>query len=98
MWNDFAFGSYLAFALPGRPTWLDTRFFVFPPEQMNEYQKISHGSREWDTLLQRSRINLLFLSVSGQSQLVENVASSADWCEQYRDKYAVIFSRCNPIP
>jgi hypothetical protein len=97
MWNDFAYGSYLAFALPTRPTWLDTRFFVFPPEQMKEYQTISHASPGWDDVLQQYKVNLLFLSVSRQSQLVENLSASPDWCEQYRDEDAIIFSRCEPI-
>ena len=98
LWNDFAFGSYLAFALPARPTWLDSRFFVFPPEQMQEYQQISHASPEWETLLQSERVNLLLLSTASQSQLIREATSSLDWCEQYGDKYAVIFSRCTPIP
>jgi hypothetical protein len=98
MWNNFAFGSYLAFALPSRPTWLDTRFFVFPPEQIEEYQKIRHGSPEWEMLLQRKGINLLLLSTGAEAQLIQNLISSSDWCEHYRDQYAVIFSRCDPIP
>ena len=98
MWNDFAYGSYLAFALPSRPTWLDTRFFVFPPQQMQDYQVISHGSEGWDDLLQQYKVNLLFLSAGGQSQLVEHLTASPEWCEQYRDNYTIIFSRCEPIP
>lgn len=98
MWNNFAYGSYLAFWLPTRPTWLDSRFFVFPPEQMADYQKISHGSPEWDRLLQREGVNLLFLSVGAEAQLIEHLIASPDWCEEYRDKHAVIFSRCDPIP
>lgn len=97
MWNDFAFGSYLAFALPSRPTWLDTRFFVFPPEQMKDYQTISHASAGWDSLLQRDGVNLLLLSASSHTALMASADSSHDWCEQYRDEYAVIFSRCEPI-
>lgn len=97
LWNDFAYGSYLAFALPSRPTWLDTRFFVFPPEQMQNYQTISHGAEGWDDLLLRDKVNLLFLSIGGQSHLVELLTSSSDWCEQYRDPYTVIFTRCEPI-
>lgn len=97
LWNDFAFGSYLAFALPSRPTWLDSRFFVFPPEQMDEYQQVSHASSEWENLLQREGVNLLLLSTSSQSQLIQGLVSSIFWCEQYRDKTAVIFSRCEPI-
>jgi hypothetical protein len=97
LWNDFAFGSYLAFALPSRPTWLDSRFFIFPPQQMEEYQKISHATPEWEALLERDGVNLLLLSATSQSQLIRDVAASNEWCEQYRDRYAVIFSRCEPI-
>jgi hypothetical protein len=98
MWNDFAFGSYVAFALPSRPTWLDTRFFVFPPDQMKDYQTVSHASAGWDSLLQHNRVNLLLLSATSHSELIASAAASNDWCEQYRDQYAVIFSRCEPIP
>ena len=97
MWNDFAFGSYLAFFLPARPTWLDSRFFVFPPEQMENYQKIGHATPEWEDLVEREGVNLLFLSTASQSRLIASAGSSPDWCEQYRDEYAVIFSRCEPI-
>jgi hypothetical protein len=97
LWNDFGFGSYLACFLPSRPTWLDPRVFVFPPQQIQEYEQISHASPEWNSLLRRERVNLLFLATSSQSPLIEQVASSDEWCEQYRDPYAVIFSRCEPI-
>jgi len=98
LWNNFAFGSYLAFVLPSRPTWLDSRFFVFPPEQMEEYQKIRYASPDWGTLLRREKVNLLLVSTMAEAELIQKVSSSSDWCEQYRDPYAVIFSRCNPIP
>lgn len=98
LWNDYLFGSYLLFALPSRPISIDSRFFPFPAEQIEEYQQISHGSAEWSSVFARDGINLLLLSIGGQPGLVANVASSSDWCEQYRDKYAVIFSRCKPIP
>jgi hypothetical protein len=97
LWNDYLFGSYLLFALPSRPIWLDSRFYPFPPEQMEEYVQISHGSSEWDSVFQREGINLLLLSIENQPTLIENVESSNEWCEQYRDQYAVIFSRCTPI-
>jgi hypothetical protein len=65
---------------------------------MEAYQQISHGSPEWEMLLQREGVNLLLLSTASQTKLIENAASSHQWCEQYRDPNAVIFSRCNPIP
>ena len=97
LWNDYLFGSYLLFALPSRPISLDSRFYPFPPEQMEEYVQISHGSSEWESVFQREGINLLLLSIASQPRLIENVESSDKWCEQYRDQYAIIFSRCIPI-
>ncbi len=98
LWNDYVFGSYLLFALPSRPISIDSRFFPFPPEQIEEYQEITHGSIEWESVFKRDGINLLLLSITTQPKLVEEVEFSDQWCEQYRDKTAVIFSRCEPIP
>ncbi len=98
VWNDYAFGSYLAFALPTRPPWIDTRMFSFPPDQWREYVHISSGAPEWQADFDRQKINLLLLSTASQSALIQAVGSSSQWCEQYRDPYAVIFSRCNSIP
>lgn len=98
LWNDYVFGSYLLFALPSRPISIDSRFFPFPPEQMEEYQEISHGSTTWESAFDRDGINLLLLSTETQPKLVENVEASDRWCEQYRDQYAIIFSRCEPMP
>ncbi len=98
LWNDFAIGSYIIYALPARPPWLDPRFFVYPPEQMETYQKINHALYDWEDLLQKDGVNLLLLSVENQENLIEAVGKSDQWCEQYRDTFAVIFSRCVPIP
>jgi hypothetical protein len=97
LWNDYVFGSYLLFALPSRPISIDSRFFPFPPKQMEEYQEISHGSTKWESIFKRDGINLLLLSTTTQSKLVEQVEASDQWCQQYHDEYAVIFSRCEPI-
>ena len=34
LWSEIGFSSYLEFALPERPTWIDTRFEVFPVKPM----------------------------------------------------------------
>jgi hypothetical protein len=97
LWNDYVFGSYLLFSLPSRPIWLDSRFYPFPPDQMDEYVRISQGSSDWETVFQKKGINLLLLSPARQPRLIENVEASNAWCEQYRDPYAIILSRCEPI-
>ena len=98
MWNDVSYGSYLIFALPSRPVWIDTRFeMIYPASQYLKFIKIAQAEPGWEDLLQKEGINLLFLSVDGESILMANVENSSEWCQQYRDEIAVIFSRCNPI-
>ncbi|WKZ37236.1 MAG: hypothetical protein QY332_04750 [Anaerolineales bacterium] len=93
LWNDYAFGSYLQFALPSRPTWMDTRMYSFSQGQWEEYVRVT-SAEGWQEMLDREGINLLLLSQAAQPRLVEAVSKSSRWCEEYRDEYAVIFSRC----
>lgn len=98
LFNEYTFGSYLIFALPSRLLWIDNRFNAYPPEHWKEYQTISSAQYPWENLLDRDKVNLLMLSLTTQKTLVDAVGDSNQWCEQYRDETAVIFSRCNPIP
>lgn len=98
LFAEYTFSSYLTFALPSRPVWIDNRFHVYPPEHWQKYQAISSAKPEWEMLLDKERVNLLLLSLHTQSILIQVAADSSEWCEQYRDKDAVIFSRCNPLP
>ncbi len=98
LFNEYTFGSYLTFALPSRLLWIDNRFNAYPPEHWKKYQVISSAQYSWERLLDEDKINLLMLSLTTQKTLIDAVQDSDQWCEQYRDKTAVIFSRCNPIP
>jgi hypothetical protein len=93
MWNDYAFGSYLEFALPSRPTWMDARMYSFSLEQWQEYVRMANGDG-WQEMFDREGINLLLLSQAAQPNLIRAVSTSPTWCEEYRDEYAVIYSRC----
>jgi hypothetical protein len=98
LFAEYTFGSYLTFALPSRLLWIDNRFNAYPPEHWDKYQAISSTRPEWESLLEEDGINLLLLSNHTQPILVQVVDASDEWCEQYRDSDAVIFSRCSPIP
>lgn len=93
LWNDYAFGSYLEFELPARPTWMDTRMYSFPQAQWEEYVRVTNAEG-WQEFFDREGINLLLLSQSAQPKLIQAVSESNIWCEEYQDEYAVIFSRC----
>lgn len=98
LFAEYTFSSYLTYALPARLLWIDNRFNAYPPEHWEKYQAISAAKPQWEEFLDADRVNLLLLSLHSQPSLVQAVEGSGEWCEQYRDKYAVIFSRCDPIP
>jgi hypothetical protein len=98
LFAEYTFGSYLTFALPSRLLWIDNRFNAYPPEHWKKYQTISSAEYPWEDLLDQDKINLLLLSFHTQQTLIDAVEDSGQWCEQYRDNTAVIFSRCEPIP
>jgi hypothetical protein len=94
MWADISFSSYLIFALPARPVWIDPRFQVaYPADQIERYLVIMRAQPDWEQELDQDGINLLFLSVRDQPVLLPAVENSSQWCERYRDEAAVIFVR-----
>jgi hypothetical protein len=95
MWNDFNFSSYLIFALPQHPTWIDTRMHLagFTEAQYERYHAIADARYDWQALLDDEGINLLFLSTGKQPDLIQAIDASGNWCTQYQDELAVIASR-----
>ncbi len=98
MWNDVVFGSYLIHAVPSRPVWFDTRIqVIFTAEQAEQYLFVQSAQPGWDSYLGKNKVNLLVLARS-QPALVKAVRNSSQWCRQYEDGVALIFSRCIPLP
>jgi hypothetical protein len=94
LWSEIGFSSYLEFALPQRPTWIDTRFEVFPVTQWQTYQAISEGRQDWESLLDATGVNLLMVSQQNQPELLTALKTSLGWCELYHDDIAVIYQHC----
>ena len=93
LWADLAYSSYLVYALPERPIWIDTRFEVYPPEHWERYKAISAGVWNWEILLDEEGINLLMLSKNEQAELILAVDFSENWLEVYSDETSIIFVR-----
>jgi len=91
LWGDLAFSSYLIYALPERPVWIDTRFELFPLSQWEDYVTIAAAKSGWETLLAQDAVRLLILDQQEQADLVQALASSVDWTEVYQDDTAIIF-------
>lgn len=93
LWSEIGFSSYLEFSLPSRPTWIDTRFEVFPVEQWQAYREITFARYDWESLLDQAGVNLLMVSVQNQPDLLDALDEQTAWCKLYNDPVAVIFSR-----
>ncbi len=96
LWNDLAFSSYLIFALPQRPVWIDTRFELYPPVQWETYRIIADAAAGWDAQLDAADISLLMLNPAATPKLVSAVTDSAGWQQVYRDDTAQIYVKVNP--
>jgi hypothetical protein len=93
LWSEIGFSSYLEFALSQRPTWIDTRFEVFPVEQWQQYKDITYASYNWKSQLDATGTKLLMVSSQYQPDLLMALSASADWCDIYHDPIAVIYQR-----
>ncbi|MFQ5578287.1 MAG: hypothetical protein ACE5G8_15000, partial [Anaerolineae bacterium] len=93
LWSDLAFSSYLIYALPRRPVWIDTRFELYPLEQWQQYVEIAGAGPEWPALLQGEGIGLAMIDPAVQSRLRLALERSPEWCGVYRDGRALIFAR-----
>jgi hypothetical protein len=90
LWSEIGFSSYLEFAMPERPTWIDTRFEVFPVSQWQQYRDITLASYNWESQLDATGARILMLSTQYPDLLIA-LSGSPFWCELYRDDVAVIF-------
>lgn len=96
IFNDYIFGSYLIYALPDRPVWIDSRFYPFPIEQWEQYLEITNAVSGWQQQLDQLQIGTLILDSADQPKLILELGTTPGWCQQYQDDQAVIFSRCQP--
>lgn len=95
IFNDYVFGSYLIYALPERPVWIDTRFHIYPSQHWEEYLSISNVEPGWLVKLKDNEIGTLFLDNSSQENLIQELKKSSVYCEFYHDEITSIFSICN---
>ncbi len=96
LWSDLAFSSYLIFALPQRPVWIDTRFELYPPAQWKTYRAIADARPDWAARLNAAGISALMLNPAATPKLVTAVENSSRWQHVYRDGVARIYVKVTP--
>lgn len=90
IFNDLGYGSYIAWAAPERKVFMDTRFELFPIEQLRDYQDLSDG-RFVDELAAKYRFDVFLVSHRYQRPLVDALLSNKSYEKVYSDDEAALF-------
>jgi hypothetical protein len=92
LFNEKGYASYLIWALPEQPVFIDTRLEMYPLELVEDYRAISEG---WNALelLDRYGADRVLLSRQSQAKLSQVLAGSGLWQREYVDSEAEIWRR-----
>jgi hypothetical protein len=85
------FGSWLEFAVPGNPVFIDSVIEVYPQSIWDQYRDISNGREGWDDLLSRWNVRFLVLDRTQATRLIPIVARSPDWRLVHSDQDGLVF-------
>ena len=92
LFNDMGHGSYLIWAISGRPVFIDPRVEAYPLAQWEDYLDISGGWRSVE-LLDRYGADRVLLSLSAQPELSRQLAQSSGWQREYEDRWSEVWRR-----
>jgi hypothetical protein len=88
--NEYNWGGYLQWALPGFPIFVDGRTDLFNDEMVGEWMNIIQAQPGWQKLLARYQVDLIMLE-PGRPLLAQ--LEAAGWKRLYADAQAVIYGR-----
>jgi uncharacterized protein YhhL (DUF1145 family) len=87
------YGSYMIWASPEIPVFIDPRFNLYPAEQWAELLALDWARYDWEAILDRYGVNTLFLQRQRQQLLIDAARASPHWVQVYEDGQAVILER-----
>lgn len=91
--TNIFFGSYLAWACPRVPTFMDTRFELYPAAMWRDYIRIANGLYDWEERLARYGVDTLFVQKESEFELIAAAKASGRWETLYEDAYAIVMRR-----
>ena len=92
--SDLGYSSYLEWACPALPIFMDSRFELYPTDMWQDYISIANAVSGWETKLAKYGIDVLFLPKTPKTpmaSLVTAAKSSPAWRVLYEDADTVIF-------
>jgi hypothetical protein len=94
LFHTEGYGSYLIWAAPEQPVFIDTRIELYPYQQWTDYIELGQGHNV-AALLQKYHIDGLLLSKEKQAPLIKAVRSDPAWSLHYEDDEAVYFVKAD---
>ena len=93
VFHEASYGSYMIWAIPEVPVFIDTRMELYPPAQWSDYIALSQARYDWEAILKRYGVDILLLQRETQQPLIEAATAAPGWERCYQDEQAVIFQR-----
>jgi hypothetical protein len=95
IFNDYIYGSYLIYALPERPVWIDTRFHIYSFQHWENYLSITNAEAGWLEKLKEEDVGTIILDKTSQKKLIDEIKGTSNFCDFYEDDQSIIFSKCD---
>jgi hypothetical protein len=92
LFHTEGFGSYLMWAAPEQPVFIDTRIELYPYEQWVDYINLGQANNVAQ-LLRKYDIDGLLLNKKRQTALVEAARADSAWQMRYEDEQVIYFLR-----
>jgi hypothetical protein len=92
LFHTEAYGSYLIWAAPEQPVFVDTRIELYPYDQWRDYINLGQANNVAE-LMRKYDIDGMLLSVKYQQPLIDALRADPAWAERYHDKQSVYFTR-----
>jgi len=94
LFHTEAYGSYLIWAAPEQPVFVDTRIELYPYDQWRDYINLGQANST-AALIQKYAIDGMLLSAKYQQPLIDAIRADRGWVERYHDKQTSYFSRAS---
>jgi hypothetical protein len=92
LFHTIGAGSYLTWAAPDQPVFIDTRIELYPLAQWRDYLDLNAG-RNVDELLNQYLIDGLLLHNEEQAALLTYAEAAPEWEVRYRDEWHTYLAR-----
>lgn len=93
VFNSYAWGGYMLWAMPGRQVFADGRTDLFGDDIIGQWISVVQGDQDWEAILERWQVDLVFIE---PEQPIARLLPHAGWTEVFRDDISVIFVREAP--